>query len=130
MLLCVNLIFNNKCISNVQCKYAMPCDNTSRHEFSIFSSFIAIYILFTDVVFSYSIYKHSLFAIPSDHCNIQSVWSKVWTLYIFISCILMPQKCIRSGISCKMYAILTMFSSSDIPFLHFQIKLGRTVLDT
>jgi len=45
------------------------------------------------------------------------------TVYIFISCISMPQNCIRSGKSCHMYAIFTMFSSSKIPFLHFIMAL-------
>jgi hypothetical protein len=54
----------------------------------------------------------------------KSVWSKVGTptVYMFISCTLMPQNGIRSGKSCKLYAIFTMFSSSDVPFLHSQIK--------
>ena len=34
----------------------------------------------------------------------------------------MPKNGIRSGKSCKMYVIFAMFSSSDVPFLHFQIK--------
>jgi len=48
----------------------------------------------------------------------KSVWSKVGTLtvYMLISCILMPENCFRSGKSCKMYAIFTMFSSSEILF--------------
>ena len=32
----------------------------------------------------------------------------------------MPQNCNTGGKSCKMYAIFTMFSSSDVPFLHVQ----------
>ena len=38
----------------------------------------------------------------------KSVWSKVGTptVNMLISCILMPQNCIRNGKSCKMYAIL------------------------
>jgi hypothetical protein len=44
------------------------------------------------------------------------VWSKVGTLtvYMLISCILMPKNCYRSGKSCKMYAIFTMCSSSEL----------------
>jgi hypothetical protein len=44
------------------------------------------------------------------------------TVYIVRSCTLMPQNCIRSGKSCKMYAIFTMFSSSEVSLQHFQIK--------
>ena len=44
------------------------------------------------------------------------------TVYLVTSCILMPQNCIRSGKGFNMYAIFTMFSSSGVPFLHFQIK--------
>jgi hypothetical protein len=32
----------------------------------------------------------------------------------------MPQNCSTGGKSCKIYAIFTMFSSSDVPFLHVQ----------
>jgi hypothetical protein len=51
----------------------------------------------------------------------KSVWSKVGTLtvYMLISCFLMPENCFRSGKSCKMYAIFTMFSSSEVYFQHF-----------
>jgi hypothetical protein len=51
----------------------------------------------------------------------KSVWSKLGTLivYMLISCILMPDNCFRSGQSCKMYAIFTMFSSSEVSFEHF-----------
>jgi membrane protein required for beta-lactamase induction len=51
----------------------------------------------------------------------KSVWSKVGTLtvYMLISCILMPKNCFRSGKSCKMYAIFTMLSSSEVSFRHF-----------
>jgi hypothetical protein len=51
----------------------------------------------------------------------KSVWSKVGTLtvYMLISCILMPENCFRSGKSCNMYAIFTMFSSSGVSFQHF-----------
>jgi hypothetical protein len=54
----------------------------------------------------------------------KSVWSKVRTLtvYMLISCILMPENCFRSGKGCKMYAIFTMFSSSEISFQHFYVK--------
>ena len=54
----------------------------------------------------------------------KSVWSKVGapTVYMLISCILMAENCIRSGKSGKMYAIFTMFSSSEVSFQHFQIK--------
>jgi hypothetical protein len=49
------------------------------------------------------------------------VWSKVGTLivYMLISCILMPENFFRSGKSWKMYAIFTMFSSSEVCFQHF-----------
>jgi hypothetical protein len=48
----------------------------------------------------------------------KNVWSKVGTptVYIFIGCTLMPQNCIRSGKSCKIYAMFTMFPSSDVFF--------------
>ena len=51
----------------------------------------------------------------------KSVWSKVepLTVYMLISCIVMPENCFRSGKSCKMYAIFTMFSSSEVSFQHF-----------
>ena len=54
----------------------------------------------------------------------KNIWSKVRTptVYIFISCTLMPQNCIRSGKSCKIYAMFTMFPSSDVHFLYFQTK--------
>ena len=54
----------------------------------------------------------------------KSVWSKVGTLtvYMLISCILMPENCFRSRKSCKMYAIFTQFSSSEVSFQHFKIK--------
>ena len=54
-----------------------------------------------------------------------SVWSKVGilTVYMLISCMLMPENCFRSGKSCKMYAIFTTFSSSGVSVQHFQIKL-------
>ena len=58
-----------------------------------------------------------LFAMHLDYCNIQRVYDQLGrnsTVYIFISCILMPHNCIRSGKSCHMYAIFTMFSSSKI----------------
>jgi hypothetical protein len=63
----------------------------------------------------------SLFAMQLYYWNIQSVWSKVGnlTVYMLISCILMPENCFRSGKRCKMYAIFTMFSSSEISFQHF-----------
>jgi hypothetical protein len=44
------------------------------------------------------------------------------TVYMLISCILMPENCFRSGKSCKMYAIFTMFSSYEVSFQHFEIK--------
>jgi hypothetical protein len=49
----------------------------------------------------------------------KSVWSKVGTLtvYMLISCILMPENCFRSGKSCKMYTLFTKVS-----FQHFLIK--------
>jgi hypothetical protein len=48
----------------------------------------------------------------------KSVWSKVGTLtvYMLISCILMPENCFRSGKSCKMYTLCTMFSSNSYCF--------------
>ena len=51
----------------------------------------------------------------------KSVWWKVRTLtvYMLISCILMHDNCFRSGKSCKMYAISTKFSSSEVSFQHF-----------
>jgi hypothetical protein len=51
----------------------------------------------------------------------KSVWLKVGTLtvYMLISCILMPKNCFWSGKSCKMYAIFTQFSSSEVSFQHF-----------
>ena len=54
----------------------------------------------------------------------KSAWSKEGTLtvYMLISCILMPENCFRSGKGCKMYAIFTMFSSSEISFQHFYVK--------
>ena len=54
----------------------------------------------------------------------KSVCSKVGTLtvYMLISCILMPENCFRSGKSCKLYAIFTRFSSSEVSFQHFEIK--------
>ena len=65
-----------------------------------------------------------LYLLCSLNITVFSVWSKVGTLtvYMLISCICMPENCLRSGKSCKMYAIFTMFSNSDVPFLHFQIK--------
>jgi hypothetical protein len=54
----------------------------------------------------------------------KSVWSQVGTptIYMLISCILMPENCIRSGKSCKMYAIwktlFTMYSSSEVSCIH------------
>ena len=49
----------------------------------------------------------------------KSVWSKVGTLtiYMLISCILMPENCFRSGKVCTMYAIFTMFWGIDSTFL-------------
>ena len=49
----------------------------------------------------------------------KSVWSKVGTLtvYMLISCILMPENCFRSGKGCTMYAIFTMFWGIDSTFL-------------
>jgi hypothetical protein len=54
----------------------------------------------------------------------KSVWSNVGTLTVYmpISCILMPANGFRSEKSCKMYAIFTMFSSSEVYFQHFEIK--------
>jgi hypothetical protein len=50
----------------------------------------------------------------------KSVWSKVGTLtiYMLMGCILMPEKCFRSGKSCKMYAIVTKLSSSEVSIQH------------
>ena len=63
----------------------------------------------------------ALFALQFDYCNIQRAHEQTDTptVYIFISCILMPQICIKSGGSCQMYPIFTMFPSSQVPF---QIK--------
>ena len=58
-----------------------------------------------------------LFTMHLDYYSIQRLYDQ--TVYIFISCILMPQNCIKSGKSCQMYAIFTMFSSSGAPFLHY-----------
>ena len=54
----------------------------------------------------------------------KSAWSKVGTItfYMFTSCILMPQNGIRGGNICKMDAIFTMFSGSELSFQQFQIK--------
>ena len=64
----------------------------------------------------------SLFAMQLGYYNIHSVWSKVGTrtVYIFISCILMPLNCIGSGKGYKMYAIFTMLVLRYLQ--HFQIK--------
>ena len=63
----------------------------------------------------------SLFAMQLYYWNIQSVWSIIGnlTVYMLISCIWMPEHFFRSGKSCKMYAIFTMFSSSEVSFQHF-----------
>jgi hypothetical protein len=76
------------------------------------------------MIFFIELVMFSLFAMQLDYCNIQSVWSKVGTLtvYMLISCILMPENCFRSGKSCKLYAIFTRFSSSEVSFQHFEIK--------
>jgi hypothetical protein len=52
---------------------------------------------------------------------VQNWQSKVGTLtvYMLISCILMPGNCFRSGKSCEMYDIFTKFSSSEVSFQHF-----------
>ena len=76
-----------------------------KKDFAEFDRMVMIYMEF--VIFS-------LFAMPKVETP---------TVYIFISCILMPQNCIRSGKSCHMYTIYTMFSSSKIPFLHFIMAL-------
>ena len=76
------------------------------------------------MIFIEFVFFSFLFAMQLEYCNIQSAWSKVGTptVYMLISCILMLQNCIWSGKSCKMYAIFTMFSSSEVSFQHFQIK--------
>ena len=52
----------------------------------------------------------SLFAMQLDYCNIQRVFDiGTLTVCMLISCILMPENCLRSGKSCKMYAIFTKF---------------------
>ena len=62
----------------------------------------------------------SLFAMQLDYCNIQRVFDVgTLTVYMFINCISMPENCFKSGKSCKMYAIFTKCSSSEVSFQHF-----------
>ena len=62
----------------------------------------------------------SLFAMQLDYCNIQRVFDVgTLTVYMLINCISMPENCFKSGKSCKMYAIFTKCSSSEVSFQHF-----------
>ena len=76
------------------------------------------------VMIFYRICNFVLFAMVGLLQYSKTVWSKVGTptVYKFIRCISMPENGIISRKCCKMNAIFTMLSSSEVSFQHFQIK--------
>jgi hypothetical protein len=112
------------------CKIFWQCAVVFIHKFYSFLIrqflFLSFYQFASRMVMIFYRISNVFFICPADGLlqYSKSVWSKVGTLtvYMLISCILMPENCFRSGKGCTMYAI---FYGSQFFLILYLIKISE-----